>query len=497
MKVALIYPPFTKGGRHPLLSQNRIFSFTTSEGIKIYPYVWAQAATLLKEKGYDVLYSDGINERLGWKEFMAQLEDFNPDLCALETKAPIIKEHWEFINNLKKKKNWKFVLLGDHVSFFPEESFKKCELDFVLTGGDFDFSLLGLAEHLSKGADLPAGTYYKDDGEIKNTGKFELNPDLDSLPLIDRDLTKWNIYGEAYLQRPVAYIMTTRGCGIPGGIGRCTFCIWQYALWGVTARLRSPENVVKEIKMLVDKYKVREIFDDAESGGIWNKEWLKSFHQEMKKENLIGRVILSSNARADCLDKETCQILRKTGFRMLKVGLEAGANKSLEILKKDETIEQIIEGTKNAKDAGLRVMLTTMVGYPWEKEEDVRQTHEVTRELMLYKTHCGDALEANVIIPYPGTPLYYKCKQNNWFIRDPENYENYGISEAIVRSPIDDNKWCNRIWKVHYHPKFILRSLFTARSIHDIKLLLRGVKSLMGHVRDWARVWRREKQSKR
>ncbi|MDI6892915.1 MAG: radical SAM protein [Actinomycetota bacterium] len=514
MRVAIVYPPLSYRGKYPLLSQNRIFTFTSSEVIRIYPLVLASAATMLAQDGNEVLYKDGINERLTEEEFMRQLKDFNPELIILETKAPVIRKHWQFINNLKKPStplsaeqraesreprakelvinsplralsSPLTVLIGDHVSFFPEESLENSAVDYVVTGGDYDVSLPKLVQHLEGDGDLPRGVYYRQNGEVKNTGKFELIEDLDSLPLIDRELTKWHIYGEAYLYRPCAYILSGRGCGGVKRPGVCKFCIWQYALWNCKARLRSPQNVVQEIKMLVEKYKVREIFDDNEAGGIWDKEWLKGFHSEMKKHDLIGKVVLSSNARADCLDDETCEILKETGFRLLKIGLESGNDKTLKRLVKDETVEEIVKGVKTAKDHGLVVMVTVMVGYPWETEEDVQRSCEVAQDLMLYKARMGDSLEANIVIPYPGTPLHRDCLKNGWFTIDPGDYEKYGLSRPILKTPVDATKWCKKIWSVHWHPKFILRSLLTCRKRDDIRLAFRGVRSLLGHEKDY------------
>lgn len=489
MKIAIIYPPMSYQGRFPLLSQNRIFTFTNSEVIKIYPLVLASAATLLSQKGHEVLYKDAINERVSQEQFIRELTSFKPDMIVMETKAPIIKHHWDFINELKQPSTPNsplIVLIGDHVSFFPQESMEGSLVDFVVTGGDYDVSLAQLVDSLENGSAMPAGTWFRENGEIRNTGKFELVYDLDSLPFIDRDLTKWDIYGEAYLFRPCAYILSGRGCGGVKRPGVCKFCIWQYALWNCKARLRSARNVVDEIKMLVEKYGVKEVFDDNEAGGIWNKEWLHEFYREMKKQGLIGKVIISSNARADCLDDETCDLLKKSGFRLLKIGLESGNDKSLKKLVKDETVKEIIEGVKRAKDYGLKVMVTVMVGYPWETEEDVRRSCEVAQDLALYKARIGDSLEANVVIPYPGTPLHRDCLKNDWFTIDPNDYEKYGLSRPILKTEIDAVSWCKKIWSIHHHPKFLLRSLATCRSGDDIRLALRGVKSLLGHKRDYS-----------
>ena len=204
----------------------------------------------------------------------------------------------------------------------------------------------------------------------------------------------------------------------------------------------------------------------------------------MKDRGLIGEVILSSNSRADNFDDETCELLKKTGFRLLKVGLESGSNETLRRLNKKETIEQNAAGIKNAKDHGLRVKITTMTGFPWETEEDVQKTYMITRELMLYKARFGDCLQSSVVVPYPGTPLYYQALKNDWFAIDPHNYEEYDMSKPVLKCSYDAMAWCEKIWKIHKDPIFVLRSFISMRSFKDLKLAMVGLRSLRGHEED-------------
>lgn len=490
MKILIGYPPVQKNNKFPLLSQNRQFKYSKSREVRIYPVVISSLATMLYNSNYDVLYLDGINERLSFDEFDKTVQNFNPDIFILETKAPIIKEHWNYINKLKQQINCKVILVGDHISLYPQESFEHCKVDFCITGGDYDFTVYELVKNLNK--KYPPGIYWKDGNSWK--ANFY---DLSKLPRINRDITKWQIYGEAYLYHPVAYIMSGRGCGganknfgssdkftstMPG---KCTFCIWQYAFWKCNARLRPVEDVVDEIKELVYKYKVKEIFDDNESGFIWNPQWTEEFYYQMQKENLIGKVKISANARADSLTDDICKLLKKTGFRLLKIGVESGNNKTLKLLKKDEDIETIVRGIKCAKRHGLIAMLTTMVGYPWENEEDTKITYNITKEIMLYKTHFGDSLQSSIIVPYPGTPLYREAIKNSWFIVKPTDYEKFDMEHQILKTSIDTAKWCKKMWRIHLHPLFLLKSFFSLRKFSDLKLALRGIISLFGHLKDY------------
>ncbi|MDY6833653.1 MAG: radical SAM protein [Chloroflexota bacterium] len=484
MKAAVIYPPLLEGEKYPLLGQNRQFRYSSTDTVRIFPLVPASAATMVS-KCYEILYLDGINRRLSMEDFMRSLCDYKPDIVMIETKVPVIRKHWNFINQLKKEIDVKVALVGDHVSFMPEESMLNSNVDYVLTGGDYDVLFLNVCQHIDSGVDLMNGIWYRNGQSIGNTGTFQLVDDLDSIPFIDRDLTDWETYGEAYLYRPVMYILSGRGCGRPFGPGVCTFCVWQHALWRRTARLRSPASVASEIQQVVERYGVVELFDDNESGAIWSKPWLEQFYLQMKARDLIGKVLISSNASADALDNATCELLEKIGYRLLKIGLESGNDETLKRLAKRETVDQISRGVKTAKDHGLRIHLTNMAGYPWETEEDEERSREIAKELVMYKTRFGDSLQASVMIPYPGTPMHRQGIKGNWLTVGQNDYEKYDMSQPVMKCSYDAMQRCDDLWAIHRDPRFLLRSALTLRSRKDLSLAWRGVKSLRGHTRDF------------
>ncbi|MDP2943914.1 MAG: hypothetical protein Q8N49_01370 [Candidatus Omnitrophota bacterium] len=161
MKIIISYPPLNNTKGCPTLGQNRQFQFF-KEPTYIYPVVPATAATLLKKAGYDVLWNDCIAEGWSYQQFIDFIKKENPDLIAMETKTPVIKQHWKIINDIKgliPKKGTvpKIVLFGDHVTALPEESFQNSQVDYILTGGDYDFLLLNLCNALQNF--LPT-TYY-------------------------------------------------------------------------------------------------------------------------------------------------------------------------------------------------------------------------------------------------------------------------------------------------------------------------------------------------
>src|ERR1041385_404416 len=94
MKIMISYPPIPSEKGVPLISQNRQFQWFNRPTF-IYPVVPAYAATLLKDRGYDVVWGDGVARQMKTDEFKLFFDRENPDLIAIEAKTPVIKFYWE------------------------------------------------------------------------------------------------------------------------------------------------------------------------------------------------------------------------------------------------------------------------------------------------------------------------------------------------------------------------------------------------------------------
>ena len=108
--------------------------------------------------------------------------------------------------------------------------------------------------------------------------------DLDSLPFIDRDLTKWKLYAYHngnYKRTPGTYIMSGRDCWWH----KCTFCVEQNNKYEV----RSVSDVSDEI-IECRKMGFREIFDD--SGTFPADIWLEHFCWHWESEKMIYEFLI-------------------------------------------------------------------------------------------------------------------------------------------------------------------------------------------------------------
>jgi len=475
MKIFISYPPIESKKGIAQIGQNRQFQWFSQHSV-IYPIVPAYAATLLKSNGFEVFWDDSIAKKENYETWIKRIEKEKPDLVAIETKTPVVKDHWKIINELKTiSPHTKIVLMGDHVTELPEESLKKCKADFVITGGDYDFLLLSLCNHISKREKLEPGIWYRKKDKIKNSGKFQLNHDLNKLPMIDRELTQWWLYKENgnYKYLPGTYTMIGRDCWW----GKCVFCSWPslYPKY----RTRKPELFFEEIKMLVEKYGIKEIMDD--SGTFPVGEWLRKFCKIMIESGLNKKVRISCNMRFGILNYEDYKLMRKAGFRFLLFGLESANQETLDRINKGIKVQDIADGCKMAKKAGLNPHLTCMIGYPWENYEMAKKTVDLAKELC--EQGYADTLQATIVIPYPNTPLYKECLKNKWLEIMPGEWEKFDMRQKIMKSPLTEEQikeLVASLYKLAFSPKFILRQMMAIRNYYDVLYIFRGAKKVIG-----------------
>jgi len=488
MRVSISYPPIISAKGVPLLAQNRQFQYFHTPTY-VYPVVPAYAATLLGNAGHEVVWDDGIAEEKTYGQWLSGLERSNPDVVMIETKTPVVKKHWSIINDVKKVvPNSEVVLVGDHVTALPQESMEQSHVDFVLTGGDYDFLLLNLVDFLAGKTDrLEPGIWYRENGSIQNTGQFQLNHNLDDLPNIDRDLTKWRIYSERngnFKVTPGAYTMAGRDCWWRKN-GGCTFCSWP-TLYPVF-RAMKPERLADEIGLLIEKYKVKTVFDDT--GCFPVGEWLRKFARLMVARGYNDEVQFSCNMRFGALTRDDYRGMKKAGFRMLLFGVESGSQTTLDRLNKGTTVEGIIKECRVPREEGLEPHITIMVGFPWEKRENALSTLSLAR--MLMEHGWAVTLQSTIVIPYPGTKLYAEALENGWFRVDPKDYDRFDMKEPVLSTPDmtpeEVMKICDEIYKVFLSPKYMLKQLVRIRSLRDFKYSVKGAAKVLGHVKDFAK----------
>jgi radical SAM superfamily enzyme YgiQ (UPF0313 family) len=252
-------------------------------------------------------------------------------------------------------------------------------------------------------------------------------------------------------------------------------------------RERKPELLVDEIGILIKNYGVKEIFDDT--GTFPVGDWLRKFCELMIEHGYNEKVRISCNMRFGSLKLEDYKLMKKAGFRMLLFGLESANQKTLDKLNKGIKVNDIVDGCKMAKEAGLAPHITIMIGYPWEKREDALTTLNLAK--MLMEKGLALTLQSTVIIPYPGTQLFDEALAKGWFRVDPRDYEQFDMKNTVLKTvdmePEEVMKICDEIYKIFLSPKYALKQLTMIRSWRDVKYSIKGAMKILGHVKDFAR----------
>lgn len=502
LKISISYPPLESPRGIPLISQNRQFQWF-KDPTYIYPMVPASAATLLKQAAYEVFWDDGIAEGLTYSQWLERIKQAEPDIIAIETKTPVVKRHWKIIDDLKAHiANAMVILMGDHVTALPVESFKHSKVDAVIQLGDYDFSLKEIADFVSgrKSRLADGGIYIRNldgrydnsnfkeinignDGNVLYTGPVDLSKhDLSTLPQIDRELTQWQLYASKngnFKYLPGTYTMAGRDCWW----GKCHFCSWTSLYPGNTYRTVSVERQLNEIGTLIDRYRIKEIFDD--SGCFPRGKWLEDFCQGVIDRGYHNRVVLGCNMRVGGLTQEQFGLMNRANFRFILIGLESMNQPTLNRLKKGIRAEQVEETCRMAKKAGLEPHITAMVGYPWETREDAMQTINFARRL--FKKGYIDSLQATIVVPYPGTPIFEEARKKGWLLT--EDWDNYDMKQSVWKSPVDNGdimKFTQGLYKAALNPIFMGRKILSIRNLDDLKFYFRAGKKLFAHISDFS-----------
>lgn len=502
LKIVVGYPPIESKRGVPLLSQNRQFQFFNAPTY-IYPMVPAYAASNLKAHGYDVYWMDGIAERQTYEEWISELKKIDPDFLMVETKSPVVKFHWKQIADIKKRfPKIKLIWVGDHVSYLPYEIFEMSPVDYAIKGGDYDFVVPNLLNHITKGEPLEGGVYWRegnteikmkneernekklDSGEvIYNSGPPSLKHDLNKLPFVDRDLTKWKLYAYAngnYKYTPGTYMYSGRDCWW----NRCTFCVWDHTINPIGSyRSFTPERLFAEVKHVVDTYGVKEIFDDAGTMFVGNK--LKRFCELLIESGYNKKVVYGCNMRFNAIrSQELYDLMGKAGFRFILYGMESGNQKTLDKLDKGTKEEDAIIGPAMATQAGLEPHITIMLGYPWESYDDARRTIEIAKYAL--KKGYYNTIQTTIIMPYPGTPLFREAKDKGWLVTD--DYEQFHMRRAILKIPFPEEKLLELeqdLYAAFTTPQYILRKITRIRNFHDFTYLFYMGYKFLGHMLDF------------
>ncbi|MBU1626025.1 B12-binding domain-containing radical SAM protein, partial [bacterium] len=350
---------------------------------------------------------DTLDMRLGYSLsfLMKKMKAFEPDLIGISMRTSEYKKQYKIISRLKQNfPKAKFVLGGDHVNLMRMDTLLQCK--------DADYAVVFEGENifielLQKDNDIQniKGLIFREDGNVKYNGDAEFERDLDNFSFPRYE----NFQLDAYLNKEIG-IVSSRGCPY-----RCIFCVESSKNTRRIYRARSPISVVDEIEHWYSKGYRK--FDFSEPMFNLHKARVIGICEEIGRRNIKGlNLAARTGVRADKLDKDALEKMKEAGFTAISFGVEGGNDKMLEIIKKSEKMYDIERAIKDACDIGFDVMLTFLIGLPFEEEKDVRDAIKLSYKYPI------NAVFFNNVVPIPGSELYDWIKKNDYFLESPEEY---------------------------------------------------------------------------
>ena len=432
-KIALVNPPILKGVYHHQL---------------FLPIGLAYLAAVLKSKQHEVTVIDCPALEIDHEKLKAKIASFEPDVVGITSMTPTIQSTLKSACVAKEAcPEAKVTLGGPHATFMDRQILEQEAAVDVVVRGEGEQTLLELVQNVadSKSLHKVDGITFRHGDLIIQTPNRPFIQNLDELPYPAYDyfqLDRYRLFGKLFLP-----IITSRGCPF-----QCSFCTTSRIL-GKEYRARSPKKIVDELEFLKNTYGA-DAFTFYDDTLTLDKNRMFKICEAIKTRK-INRP-WDCQTRVDQISKEVLAEMRETRCQQVFFGVESGCQEILDAVKKRTTVEQNAKAIRLAKEAGLFVAISIMIGYPGENRDMLKQTLDFIR-----KTGPDDVYLC-VATPYPGTEL--RRLVTDMGLKMSTDWGLYDTVTPVFENPMlsaeDILKLRKEFYDGFYSPRYILRHLF-------------------------------------
>jgi len=398
MKILLIQPPHYYNGK------SRVPAFV--------PLGIGYIAKVLSNSGHNVEVLDIWVHQWTSEEVLKRIQKLDYDIVgisAISTQYAYVK--W-LVAEIKKHNSTKIIVGGALATFNPEIVLKNTQTDICVIG-EGEITIKELCENIDNLSTVK-GIYFKKNEEIIKNLSREYIKNLDSIESPVYDLFSMDIYLKycrvfGHLDIKALNIVTGRGCPY-----KCRFCSKTFYKG---LRYRTVNNIIHEIKILVEKYDIRGISINDETF-VFNKERVYEFCKKIEPLNIKW----NCQGRANLVDLELLKCMKKAGCVAVGYGVESGSQRILNNMNKKITVEQSETAIKNTIKAGMLPIVQMMYGYPGETRETLQETVRFFKKLpyLGYKG-ISIAIDFTPTTPLPGSELYDQTLKDG-LIENEEEY---------------------------------------------------------------------------
>ena len=319
------------------------------------------------------------------------------------------------------REDWRIMMTGTHPAALPERTMLEERIDFVCDREGPETILLTARALKAKSPDFSKipSLWYRDGKAIRSNAPGELMDDLDgAMPGVAWDLLpmdkyrahNWHCFEDIHHREPYVSMHTSLGCPY-----KCTFCCINAPFGKPSYRLWSPEAVIKEIDLLVERHGVKNIKFVDEMFVLNRNHVLGICDRIIERKHDLN---IWAYARVDTVKDEFLDKLARAGFRWLALGIESGSKHVRDGVEKGRFgSTDILKVVKKIQDAGINVIGNYIFGLP----DDTRESMQETLDLAL-EANCEFA-NFYCAMAYPGSKLYAMALEKKWQL--PESWIGY------------------------------------------------------------------------
>lgn len=429
-------------------------------------------ASVLRNEGAKVNLVDANVEGLNEDEVAKKILDTGSRIVGFTSTTPLFRWTMNIIRTLRKNRKDLIILMGGpHPSMMPDKILETGLVDIVVRG-EGENTIKELHQYFTNGKlslnDIRSISYITD-GKIIHNPERPLIENLDELPFPSWDLLPIEKYHSVARNRLSLPIMTSRGCPF-----NCVFC--YKGIYGRRYRTRSPENIIKEIKYLRDRYGIQEmtILDD---NFTLNVKRVLDICDRIVQEKLVLPWSTPNGIRANPATLELFEKMKAAGCYRIYVGIESGDERVLEFIDKGITLEEVKAIFSLAKQAGLETVAMFMIGNLTETEETIDKTINLSIKLD------PDLAQFTITTPYPGTKMHETIlREGKLYLDSWENFNSCGgaiFEHGELTVPLLNRKYKEAYRRFYLRPYYILKRLKKMTSYGEIKSSVEAVFVLL------------------
>jgi len=298
------------------------------------------------------------------------------------------------------------IMGGPHVTYLAEEALEHA--DYVIRGeGERPLMDFIDAWELGTGfAAVPNLSFRGGDGAPVHNERGHPPADLDWIPYPDFGLLKADLPGRGRMT--TVPIQTSRGCPF-----NCSFCSVT-GMFGKAFRFRSTENIIGELRRYNDPKNSIFFYDDNFAA---DRKRAKALCEAMIREKF--KFQWTTQVRADVArDLELVRLMKRSGCHTVYIGFESVNPKSLEGMKKSQTVAEISRAVKVLRRHRIGIHGMFVLGFDQDDWAAMMRTVKFAIKARLQST------QFLILTPLPGSEFYEKMaaekriRFNDWTLYD-------------------------------------------------------------------------------